>query len=311
MAQAKPLRVLVATHEPRVLSVLEAQFKPYELIEALTTDGVRSNLLKVDLGIVDIADLAQASVRREDVWTMLQSHPIPVASSDDFLSNPIEWRQRALASAGVYEGLDKQVVLVTSYSGGVGKTSISIDVATHFAAMTHLPTVLLELTFGPSALRIITQDGMKVDLQQAATQNCALPAWKGISLVPYEHETCQALDEATVVAFFERLYTQYAMMVIDCAFPHPFLFYLQKFPKTVLVVGNPKMDAWAFASQLHERIVPSYLVMNMVGWQDKVVEYGSKRDLDLPFLSNFRTEAPDGRLAKAVLPMIYPGWRSK
>ena len=313
MALTKSLRILVATHNPHVLGVLEAQFKPYELVEALSTDGVRASLLKVDLGIIDVGDLAPVTVRREDIVAMLQAHPIPTVSSQDFLTAPAAYRQRALASAGAFAGLEKKIVLVTAYSGGVGKTSVSLDLALYFAAETHLPTALMELGYGPSALRTLTGAGDGVDFQRAATQNRALPNYHGVALVPYDHESCGGTDDAHAQAFIEKLYTEHTLLIVDAEFPHPWLRLFQARPKTVLILASPKPDAWANASYLHQYIPEALLIFNMVrGRLDKFVQTGLKRDLDVPYLNDFAGDGHlDGRLAKATLPLVYPGWRPK
>lgn len=305
-----PLRLLVATREPRVLELLDAQFQPYTRVEALTTEQVYHALGQVDGAIVDLADLVESKIARADLVVLWDALPIPRATSDAFIADPAVFRARAVASAGAFAALAPQTVWFTAYSGGVGKTTLALDLATHFAARTQLPTALVEFGYGPSALRAVTGLANGADVFDAATQGKPLQIWQGVTLAPFDFDIAQHIPGATARALLDRVRARHILTVIDAGTPYPFAdtLDLARAAQT-FIVASPRPDAWANAERLAQKIEAARIVFNLVDKvSDKLAQVGLERALDLPRLAAM---PPNGALAKKLLPLVYPGWREK
>ena len=306
----RPLRILVATRDARVLDALPELEKAagktrLTLAEALSTDGVYQELASAHLAIVDFEALCARKIKLEllrQVWERLE---IPHCASAEFLAEPPAWLARALAAAGSFQSLPPQQVLFTSYSGGVGKTTLALDLALYFAAATKLPVALVELTRGPSALRAVTGVSDGADLYDAATRGMPPATWRGVTLVPYDDDTCGLTPLDAARAFLVKLTQEHVLTLADVEIPHPFLELFADARQFIL--ASPKPDAWVNAARLKTKFPEARVVFNMVrGVGDKVAQAGIARDLDLPWLNEVRL---DGALAKRVLPLIYPGWK--
>ena len=149
------VRVLVATSQVQVHAALES-IAPYQSLEAVSTRGVYHAIPNAQLAIVDIESLIEEEVSRATLVEILNRSPLPWTTPEQFLADPTIWRAHALAAAGNFQSFPPATAALTSYSGGVGKTTLSLDAAVHFASRTKLPTVVVEFPYGPSALRVIT-----------------------------------------------------------------------------------------------------------------------------------------------------------
>ena len=306
---SKPMQILVACRDPRVLAAIAATVPSYTLREAFTTDGVYAHLSEANLAIVDRESLVEgqisAAVLRE-TWEQLE---VPHTDGAGFLEQPAECRYRAAASSAHFKGLPPRVLVWTSYSGGVGKTTIALDLATYFAAQTKLPTAVLELTRGPSALRAVTGLTDGADLFDAATQGKAPGVWRRVTLVPFDDNTCSVTPRDLARSYFHRLAQAHILTIVDAEYPHPFfeIASVESLTPQVFVLAAPKPDAWANAARLKEKIPEARVVFNLVdGANDRLAQVGLARALDLPRLREIHF---DGALAKRVLPLIYPGWK--
>lgn len=309
------VRVLVATSRVEVHTALEA-IAPYQATEAVTTRGVYHALPKVQLAIVGLENLIEEQVPRDTLVDILNRSPIPWTTPENFLADPVTWRSHALAAAGNFQCFPPVTAALTSYSGGVGKTTLSLDTAVLFAARTKLPTAVVEFPHGPSALRVIT--GMTegagfVDVVH--TERVSLPTWRGVTLVTVNYNDVGGLlkpDE--VVQCFERIRAAHILTVVDSEFPHPWLELIARSVKAFLIVAAPRADAWHNAAVLKQWMQRSpdlyahpQVIFNLVeGWGDWLTQLGLERAMDLPRIKN--PERFDGRLGTQLLRAIYPYW---
>jgi hypothetical protein len=199
----------------------------------------------------------------------------------------------------------------------------------HFAERTRLPTAVLELPYGPSALQVITGvadgasfvDAVRNDPATSPGQvsstalRAALPVWRGVTLVKVNYDDIGGLlKPEEVIQCFERIRAAHILTIVDSEFPHPWLDLLAKQIGTFIIVGAPRPDAWnnaAALQQLMTRTPDLYphaqVVFNLVeGWGDRLTQLGLERTMDLPRLKY--PERFEGRLGAMLLKAIYPYW---
>ena len=332
------VRVLVATSQIAVHEALET-IAPYQATEAVTTRGVYHALPKVQLAIVEIKSLIEEEVPRETLVEILNRSHIPWTTPEGFLSDPMTWRAHALAASGNFQSFPPATAALTSYSGGVGKTTLSLDAAVHFASRTKLPTAIVEFPYGPSALRVITgvtagsgfvdvvHNDPSTDtfaslsagltLSKGEGLRTQLPTWRGVTLVTVNYDDVGGLlKPEEVVQSFERIQAAHILTIVDSEFPHPWLEIIARHIGTFIIVAAPRADAWNNAAALKqwmerapEMYAQSQVVFNLVdGWGDRITQMGLERTMDLPRIKN--PERLDGRLGTQLLRAIYPYWRS-
>ena len=311
------VRVLVATSQIEVHTALEA-IAPYQATEAVTTRGVYHALPKVQLAIVEVESLIEEEVSRATLIEILNRSRVPWTTPEGFLADPTTWRSHALAASGNFQSFPPAPAPLTAYSGGVGKTTLSLDAAVHFAGRTKLPTAIVEFPYGPSALRVITgvtEGASFVDVVH--NERAILPTWRGVTLVTVNYNDVGGLlKPEEVVQSFERIQAAHILTIVDSEFPHPWLEIIGRHIGTFIIIAAPRADAWNNAAALRqwmqrapETYAQSQVVFNLVdGWGDRLTQMGLARTMDLPRIKN--PERLDGRLGSQLLRAIYPYWRS-
>ncbi len=311
------VRVLVASSQIEAHAALDA-IAPYQAIEAVTTRGVYQALQNVQLAIIEFEQLIEEEVPYEMLVEILNRSRVPWTTPEGFLQDPASWRAHALAAAGDFKSFPPAIAAITSYSGGVGKTTLTLDSAIHFAARTHLPTAVVEFPHGPSPLRAITGvlDGAGfVDvLHQGQLQ---LPSWRGVTLVTVNYnDVGPILKPDEVAQRLEQIRKTHVLTLVDSEFPHPWLDIVAPQIETFLVIAAPRPDAFNNAAVLSQtmRQAPelyrnAQVIFNMVdGWSDRLTQLGLERAMDLPRIKE--PERLDGRLGGLVLKAIYSYWSS-
>ncbi len=309
------VHVLVATARADVHDALE-RIAPYQLIEGLSTRGVYASLRSAQLAIVDLNSLLEEEIPRETLLQVLQQSPVVWTTPDDFLQDAETWRAHALAASGHFHSFPPATAALTSYSGGVGKTTLALDAAVHFARRTKLPTAIVEFPYGPSALRVITgvaEGAGFVDTVHNERMN--FPTWRGVTLVTVNYNDVGGLlKPEEVVQSFARIQAAHILTIVDSEFPHPWLEAVSPQIGTFVIVAAPRADAWNNAAALRQWMVRlpdvyphSQVVFNLVdGWSDRLTQLGLERTMDLPRIKN--PERFDGRLGTNLLKAIYPYW---
>ena len=318
MLSKKPVvRVLVASSQVQVHEALET-IAPYQATEAVTTRGVYHALPQAQLAIVEVESLIEEQVPRETLIAILNRSSVPWTTPEDFLADPMTWRAHALSAAGNFASFPPATAALTSYSGGVGKTTLSLDAAVAFAARTKLPTAVVEFPYGPSPLRVITgvADGAGF-VDAVHNERANLPTWRGITLVTVNYNDVGGLLKPEEVAqSFARIQAAHILTIVDSEFPHPWLEAIARQVRTFLIVAAPRADAWNNAAALRQLMqrtpeiyAHSQVIFNLVdGWGDRLTQMGLERALDLPRIKN--PERLDGRLGMQLLKAIYPYWRT-
>lgn len=310
------VHVLVATRRTDVHAALE-QIAPYQLTEAVSTRGVYTGLRGVQLVIIETEALLQEEILSETLVQVLQQAPhIVWTTPDGFLREPATWRSHALAASGHFESFPPACAALTSYSGGVGKTTLSLDTAVHFAARTRLPVAVIEFPYGPSALRVITgmSDGAGL-VDVVHNDRAQLPVWRGVTLVTVNfNDVSGLLQPDEVIQCVERIRAAHILTLVDSEFPHPWLDIVAQQIGTFIIIGAPRPDAWnnaAALQQLMARAPDLYtrpqVVFNLVeGWGDRLTQLGLNRTMDLPRIKT--PERLEGKLGDLLLKAIYPYW---
>ncbi len=311
------VRVLVATSQVAVHEALET-IAPYQSTEAVTTRGVYHALPKVQLAIVELNGLIEEEIPRDTLVEILNRSQLPWTTPEGFLTDPMTWRAHALAASGNFQSFPPASAALTSYSGGVGKTTLSLDAAVHFASRTKLPTAIVEFPYGPSALRVITGlTGGAGFVDVVHNERASRPTWRGVTLVTVNYDDVGGLlKPEEVVQCFERIRAAHILTIVDSEFPHPWLEIIARQIGTFIIVAAPRADAWnnaAALKQLMQRTPDLYphsqVVFNLVeGWGDRLTQMGLERTMDLPRIKN--PERLDGRLGAHLLRAIYPYWRN-
>ena len=315
MLKTPILRVLVATSRADVHATLE-QLAPYQAIEAVTTRGVYQALPTAQLAIVEFEGLIEEQISLVMLPDLLNRARVPWTTPESFLHDPATWRAHALAASGDFKSFPAATAVITSYSGGVGKTTLTLDSAALFAARTRLPTAVVEFPNGPSALRAITgvvEGGGFVDVLHHG--QVTLPTWRGVTLVTVNyHDVGSVLKPPEVAARLERIRQTHILTLVDSEFPHPWLDAIASQVGTFLIVAAPRPDSWNNAVVLSQemRKAPELyrdpqVIFNMVdGWSDRLTQLGLQRTMDLSRVKE--PERFDGRLGGHLLKAVYPYW---
>lgn len=307
------LRVILATTNPAVYQVLRGL--PCEIREAVTTHGVYQALDgKVNLAIVDLDSLLEDQLPRATLFDILNRARIPWTTPETFLGNPQVWLAHARTAAGDLKSFPPATVAITSFSGGVGKTTLTLDTAVAFAQRTHLPVAVVEFPHGPSALRVLTGlDTEEEDFVSIGHSDMDYPQWRNCSVITVDyHLVGPVLKPEEVQARFDKIRQAHILTLLDTEYPHPWLNLVTHQVDQVLIIAAPRADTWHNAVVLHRLMQDenksAKIIFNMVdGWRDRLVQTGLARALDLPRVRD--PERLEGRLGTSILRLIYPYWQ--
>jgi hypothetical protein len=288
------VKVLVATPDLAVFDAFEG-VDGVEYKEALFTGGLYDELAGAQLVIVDFDKLVPHPYSTEMVRDLLKNSDVPYATSDEFLAEPDRWIMEARRVRGEITGLpSKRTVGFTSYSGGTGKTVLSIDTARHFARRTRLPVLLTEFSYGESAITALIGDDVP-HLFDLATQPDAEPAsWGGVTVVPMDYENCRDLSSQLIGKYLRERMAEHVLTVIDAQYPH-----------ALLSAIEDEIDQW-LKDELGRR---ADVVLNQKGTLDSIALSGMERALDLPDVG--QADRFEGKLGKSILAETYGerNWR--
>ncbi len=307
------MKVLVASKSIPVFETLRAM-PDVEIEPALTTEEIAQVIPSAQLVLIDFEDvveypydigmiqafLAEAQETRGLAWTR----------SADFLADPDDWLQQASRARGGPKLPDKLTVGFVSYSGGVGRTTLALDMSLHFARRAQRPVLLLEFVYGTSALAALTGLEMpylydlasKIDLQPAV--------FKGVTLVPMDYENCRLLPPEEFGKYFKRQMANHVLTVVDAVWPHGLVRAIHDEVDQWLIVATPRLDAVENAKKLQLELgAKATTVFNQKrGAGDSLALAGMERGLDLPYVN--RVDEWSGRLGGELLNFVYgSAWR--
>lgn len=304
------MKVLVATPDLAVFDAFQG-VEGVEYKEALFTGGLYDELPGAQLVIVEFEELVPHPYSVEMVRDLLENSEVPYATSDDFLAEPDRWIMEARRVRGEITGLpSKRSIAFTSYSGGTGKTVLSIDTALHFARRTKLPVLLTDFSYGESGVAALI--GQQVPhLFDLATQPDTQPAqWKGVTVVPMDYENCRDLSVQLIGKYLKERITQHVLTVVDIQYPHALLSGIREEIDQWYVVATPRPDAVENARKLKEELGRrAGIILNRKGSLDSIALSGIERTLDLPDVG--QADRFEGKLGREVLLETYgeKNWR--
>jgi hypothetical protein len=305
------LTILLAAQnpDPAVMEML-SEVDHLQIKEAFTTRGVIQNLQNVHLVITGDL-LSTADVHEEMMeWTLEQSG-LPVVSQVDFLSDPQEWLDQArLSNAREIAFLPSRQINMMSWAGGVGKTTLAMAVCKRFAQKTGLPTMLVEICLGPSALETIIHEPLSTFF--TVISGMGLPGqWEGVTVLPMDDDGFEVVwedDAIELLDYLSDLRKKYTLVVVDAHSAHQLIQYLGLSHDDMMniVVANPREDALQLGRNLFDGLPGNkHLIMNMSKKIADRMESGIS--LVLPHKENWAA-AYDARLADPILELVYPNW---
>ncbi|MBN1933780.1 MAG: hypothetical protein JW934_03895 [Anaerolineae bacterium] len=312
MKKTQTIRVLVASRNkaiPAALGGVRIDKLEVESVEAITVGGAYRNLTGCALAIVDREDLIPSpDVSSTLLAQMLAQAGIPVVSGAEFAATPSVWLERTAASSGALDALPPKRVMITAYSGGVGKTTLALNLARYAAGTLRLPVAVIEVAFGASAFRALT-DPTLPDLYDVLTQGKAIGQWQGVTLLPMDYASARLLlnRAGEVQDLIAAVANRHALTLIDAHAANPFRALLEPAVDVTLAIAGPRPDALANAARVVEENGNSIVVLNRVdGLGDQLSLAGVKAGGRLPLVGR---PDDDPRLAEALLQIIYPGWK--
>ncbi|MFH1084461.1 MAG: hypothetical protein V1772_01685 [Chloroflexota bacterium] len=332
MAANQSIRVLTATQSEEVYARLnERDDIHYDI--ALYTGSIKDLLPQAQLIIVDYGDLVEYPLTEVELREAILAAQVLECSSEEFLANPDRYFDELVANRpGRMRSLPQHYCIAfVSYSGGTGRTTLALDTALHHAEVQRRglgrregrtatgreasQTMLLELTFGSSALVSIT--GVELPrLYSLATSSDALPQqYKGVTMLPMDYENVRVLSEDYLGRYVTRQVQQHALTVIDAIWPHSLAGAVTSLVDLWLVVANERPDTIANAKRLCDELRADFgaervwLVQNRVSNGKKSRAEAREADWHLRLQ---RINAPEdwrGELGGSILSQVFaPVW---
>jgi hypothetical protein len=268
----------------------------------------------VQLAIVDFDDLVPYPFSRERLRELLAASGLqPPITSQEFLAGPEKWLDKVRKARPTGPALEQRTIAFTSYSGGTGKTTLALDTALHFHRRSRRPVLLIEFTYGHSALEILAPlFGVleMPDLYSLITDKEAKPAvCEGVTLVPMNYERVGYLPADLIGRHLTPLINAHILTVVDLMWPHGLRAAIVDKVHRWFVLAVPRPDAVENAKQLAQELPNevSIILNRSGGVVDTVATAGLGQALALPEL-----RPPlrwNGALGRRILPTVYSDWK--
>ena len=299
------MKVLVATRDLSVFDALQG-LTGLEYESALFTGQIYEALSGAQLVIIDFDHLVEHPYSVGMLRGILSEKDIPFVSSEEFLSEPDSWLNEARRLGGEATDLPtKRTVAFVSYSGGVGKSVLALDTAVHFARRAKLPVVLLEFTYGESAISALVGSNIPA-LFELATQPDVDPlVWKGVTLVPMDYDNSRDLSIQLLGKYLKDVMREHVLTVIDAHWPHALIGAVRDEIDRWYVVSTMRPDAVENAEKLAAELGPkaSVLINQKGGMVDSWALSGVNPAVELPVVKE--ADKFQGTLGKKILMHIY------
>lgn len=299
------MKILVATKDLAVFDALQG-LTGLEYESALFTGQIYDSLPGAQLIIVDFDDLVEHPYSVGMLRAIISDSDVPFASSEEFLADPESCLTEARRmGGGTTELPTKRTVAFVSYSGGVGKTVLAMDTAVHFARRTKLPVLLLEFTYGESAVSALVGSHVPA-LFELATQPDVDPlVWNGVTLVPMDYDNSRDLSIQLLGKYLKDIMREHVLTVIDAHWPHALIGAVRDEIDRWYVVATPRPDAVENAQKLASELGPkASVVLNQKGGMvDTLALSGIERAVELPVVKE--ADRWKGALGKKVLLHAY------
>jgi hypothetical protein len=272
--------------------------------EALSAAGAYESLRGAHLAIIDPDALVGTPQEHAQLEAALQGSTLVTVSGREFMAQAERYLEQAVAATGLGQMLPPRRVAFTAWAGGVGRSTLALASGRTFAEATHLPTAVVELTPGPSALRALTNTEGP-DLYHVLEQEEAYPIWEGVTLALMDWSVARLLDPQQILTAWQELATEHIYVAYDAPAWHPLFDRLSI--DTYVVLADARADAQVEAVALLEDLdrangATTYLGLNRGGLAGRV-SLPRKPDLQLRALRDPMKVGTD------VLRLVYPGWR--
>jgi hypothetical protein len=312
------MKVLVATASMEAISHLQGQ-KGLSIQPVLYADQVAEALAAKEapqLVILDWGDVVLDSYPVQQIkerLLQLQQTGTVCLSSQEFLAQPeryLKALREGAKDADASLPLGRQCLAFVSYSGGTGKTTLALDTALHFARRIKRPVLLVEFTYGNSALTALT--GRKLpSLYELATQLVAAPAnWRGVSLIPMDYANCQDLSVQLFGQYLKMQMAAHDLTVVDSTWPHGLLSAIADEVDRWLVVTTRRSDALANARRLKAELGDkATVILNRRERANGLDLAGLGKPWELPQVGH--ANRLEGELGQRILVQVYgvANWR--
>ena len=299
------MKILVATKDLAVFDALQG-LTGLEYDSALFTGQIYEALPGAGLVIVDFDDLVEHPYTVGMLRGILSDSDVPFVSSEEFLAEPESWLAEARRLGGETTALPtKRTIAFVSYSGGVGKTVLAMDTAAHFARRTKLPVVLLEFTYGESAVSALVGSNVPALFELATQPDVDALVWNGVTLVPMDYDNSRDLSIQLLGKYLKDIMREHVLTVIDAHWPHALIGAVRDEIDRWYVVATPRPDAVENATKLAAELGPkaSVLLNQKGGMVDSLALSGIERAVELPVIKE--ADRWNGELGKRVLYHTY------
>lgn len=299
------MKVLVATKDLAVFDALQG-ITGLEYEEALFTGQIYEALPGAQLVVVDFDDLVEHPYSVGMLRGILSDSEVPFVSSEEFLAEPDSWLSEARRLGGDASDLPtKRTIAFVSYSGGVGKTVLALDTASHFARRTSLPVCLLEFTYGESAVSSLVGTTPPALFELATQPDVEATVWQGVTLVPMDYDNARDLSIQLLGKYLKDIMREHVLTVIDAHWPHALIGAVRDDIDRWYVVATPRPDAVENSQKLAVELGPkASVVLNQKGGVvDTLALSGIERALDLPVVKE--PDRWEGNLGKRILMHTY------
>ena len=276
----------IATRDRRVLEYVWRELEGVDPLEMVSTEALLRFLPRVHLVVIDPDDLVAIGLDPQRAVDMIRTTGVPHATPQEFLNNPEHYLAEARAFRGDVHALPPRIVAFTSLdSGGVGKTTLTLNTALEFNRRTRMPVAVVELTRAASGfLSILASRGVEKpfpDVYDMLTQNVSPEVWETdrakVSVVPMSGRTVSLISPETFGEFLRSIGSTHAFTVVDAVQPHPLWPVTRETVDTTLIVaaaGRP--ETVTNAHLLAEEMPESPIVLNMARALDRIATAGEQ-----------------------------------
>ena len=281
--QKKQLRLVLATRHYEAL-VHVWNMDNVKVEEVVTPTALLNALDRADLVIASEEDLVPVGLLPYRAVEIVRRAGIPLARPDQFLADPDRYLAEARAFRGDVKALLPRFVAFTSLdSGGVGKTTLALNLALTVAKRTGMSVVVVELTRAASGfLPILAAHGAEGPFPTAydiLTGGNAPGIWQEgnahVTVVPMDGRNVHLMGVEDFGGLLDRLSAEHVLTVVDAVQPHPLWPAVQERSDRIFVLaaaGRPETIANARA--LQQDIPSARIVLNMATLLDRVAAPG-------------------------------------
>lgn len=333
MASGQAVKVLVATQSGDVYDALRARDGVgFEI--ALYTGSIKELLPQTQLVIIDYEDIVEYPLSKAEIREAIFGARADECTSADFVADPDKWLSGLVSGkVGAFRHMPERFcVAFVSYSGGIGRTTLALDTALHYASVMKEyrdkrskqatqsrllvikePALAIEFTYGASSLVSLTGLDMPYLYQLATQPEAVMLEYKGVGLVPMDYENVRMMSVDLLRNFVQEQRALHSLSVIDCLWPHGLITAVSEGVDLWIVVSSARPDAVANARKLSSELGAQFdksKVWSVLNQNEGPISKAADEiswDIRLPRVS--RPDDYRGDLGRAILSKVFaPIW---